>query len=92
MDLFGYNIEKKNGIKSERALVISDILDLANKTHGIRKKIIPRVAAVFLSPIKTPDLYVLLSNMKRSKTPAALFWWTVKPKKICTPATPAKKK
>lgn len=79
MDLHTYTIGTSK-INNERALVISDILDVANKTPGIKRKITPRNAAVFLSPIKTPDLYALLSNMKKAKNPAAYFWWTVKKK------------
>lgn len=75
-----YELPKQNNIKSERALVISDILELANRTHGIKKKLTARNVAVFLSPFKTPDLYPLLSKMKNSKSPASLFWWYVKNK------------
>ena len=65
-------------ITNERQLVLSDILSLVNSTEGIKKKVAGRNGAVFLSPYKLPDLYVLLSKMKQSKNPAALFWWTVK--------------
>lgn len=78
MDLFNYNLSTKGKIKSERALVISDILELVNGTDGIKKKLTARNCAVFLSPYPTSDLYILHSKMKLSKNPAKLFWWYVK--------------
>lgn len=76
-DLFG-NMPKRSNIRSERALVLSDIIEVANASAGIRKKLTARNVAVFLSPFTTSELYVLLSKMRDSKTPAALFWWHVK--------------
>ena len=82
MNLFDSNrFIKEDAIKSERASVVSDILEAVNSTHGIRKKLTAKNCAVFLSHIKTPDLYHLLSKMKTAKSPAAIFWYFVKPKK-----------
>lgn len=76
-----YEQPKKTKIRSERALVISDIIEVANATQGIKKKLTPKNTAVLLSPFNTPDLYVLLSKMKQAKTPAATFWYFVKSSK-----------
>ena len=79
MELFNYNLPTKNEkIKSERALVISDILELVNNTKGIKKKLTARNCAVFLSPYSVSDLYVFVSKLKQAKTPASLFWYLVK--------------
>ena len=67
-------------IKSERALVISDILELVNGTKGIKRKLTARNIAVFLSPYSVSDLYVFVSKLKLSKTPASMFWYFVNPK------------
>lgn len=78
-DLFG-NLNKELKIKSERASIIFDISNIVNSLRGNRKKLSERAIAVFLSPLKTQDLHVLLSKMNGSKNPGAVFWWHVKPK------------
>lgn len=74
---------KKGGAKSERDIIVGDLFSFfeSKEIKLIRKgKMTMRYFATLLSPIATPDLYFLLSQMKQSKNPAALFWATVRPK------------
>lgn len=72
----------KTKITNERQVVVGDILELVNGTHGIKRKLTARNIAVFLSPYSTSDLYAFVSKLKLSKTPASMFWYFVKPKKL----------
>src|SRR3990167_1833520 len=73
-------IPKKTEKKSfsERNAVFWDIMIEYDKSPNKKKQTI-RNLNFFARYIKTKDLYHLLSRMKQSKNPAALFWYYVKP-------------
>lgn len=82
-NLFGERYEKpklENTKKiSERTTVLSEIMKEYDKSPN-KKTQTMRNLNFFAKYIKTKDLYVLLSQMKTAKNPAALFWYFTKPK------------
>ena len=86
---FTYERPKSNfkpfiNVNSERNLLLKEITDELN-IRRLRDKMKPLTTVMLvrrLKPVKTKDLYVLISKCKQSCNFDSTFWWATRPENI----------